>query len=103
MEYTISYRKICYLLKRIWHTVCGFLWTKHLKAAYHISEYLFTTLIFSSTIYHDRKAFLIHSDPACTQPIYFVSKMFVTVSQLRTRCSLPYTVFPVTSKINTLQ
>ena len=30
------------------------------------------------------------------KPIYFVSKMFVTVSQLRTRCSLPYTIFPVT-------
>jgi len=29
--------------------------------------------------------------------MYFVSKMFVTVSQLRTRCSLPYTIFPVTS------
>jgi len=31
------------------------------------------------------------------KPIYFVSKIFVTVSQLGTRCSLPYTIFPVTS------
>ena len=67
MKYTIPYRKICYLLKRIWHTVSCFLWTKHLKAAYYNSEYLFSTLIFSSTMYHDRKAFMINSDPACTQ------------------------------------
>jgi len=98
MKYTISYRKICYLLKRIWHTVCCFLWTKHLKAAYYNSEYLFTTLIFSSAIYHDRNAFMINSDPACTQTCIFrVENVCNGKSITNTRCSLPYTIFAGTS------
>jgi len=87
MKYTISYRKICYLLKRIWHTVCCFLWTKHLKAAYYNYEYLFTTLIFSSAMYHDRKAFMINSDPACTQTCIFrVENVCNGKSITNTRC-----------------
>jgi hypothetical protein len=46
MEYTVSYREICYLVKR--GCIRFALYTKLLTAAQHTSEYLFITLIFSS-------------------------------------------------------